>query len=414
MDSTVYRYAVIGGGLAAASAVQGIRNIDPEGSLVIICEESRLPYHRPPLTKGLLLGKKKPEDIYCKKGTFYQENKIEVLKGTAATGLNPATRFITLSDGRAISYERALLATGSRARRLNLPRAELMGVTTIRTLDDALGLLSAMKEVRQAVVIGGSFIGAESAAALAQNGIQTTMIFPEDRMLERLVDVDFGQFLLSLYQKHGVTIRSNTKPVRYKGSGRVEAVITDKGEEIRADLVILGVGAMLNNGLAREAGLTMSNDGGVCVDEFLRTSAERVFAAGDIAEYPDPTFKRRLRVEHWDTALRQGQTAGRNMAGAKEPYTSLPHYFSTLFDCGFSVWGDFTRWEKTIKSEEFGRSGSYICYLEGGYLSGILAFDPVQKEEEEAIEKLVKRRIQQAEIQALTKKDLGSFRERIG
>jgi 3-phenylpropionate/trans-cinnamate dioxygenase ferredoxin reductase subunit len=413
MDRDGYRYVIIGGGLAAASAAEGIREADPKGSVVIIGQEDRHPYHRPPVSKGILLGSKKPEDTFCKPAEFYKDHKIELETGVSGRSLDPAGRTVAFSDGSVLSYERLLLATGSRAKTLPLPGADLKGIHTLRTLDDALTLVTAMKDARHAAVIGGSYIGAETASALAQNGIQTTMIFPESRLLEGLTDKDFGKHLRSLYDKNQVKILTRQKPVRFQGEGRVGSVLTDGQEEILADLVITGVGAEPNTGLAREAGLRMTRDGGICTDALLQSSEEHIFVAGDIAEYPDPTFEKRLRLEHWETALLQGKAAGKNMAGAGEPYTALPHYFSTLFECGFSVWGDFSQWDQTMIKGEMGLSGASIFYLEKGRLCGILEFEPVEKEEAEVIESLVRKRLSLQEVEALVRKEAASLRDSV-
>jgi 3-phenylpropionate/trans-cinnamate dioxygenase ferredoxin reductase subunit len=413
MDRESYRYVILGGGLAAASAAEGIRETDSNGSVVIIGQEDRHPYHRPPVSKGILLGSKKPEDTFCKPVEFYRDNKIELETGISAESMDPARKTVTLSDGRTLVYERLLLATGSRARKLSLPGSDLKGIYALRTLDDALTLVAAMKDARNAVVIGGSYIGAETASALTQNGIQTTMIFPEGRLVEGLTDRDFGGYLHSLYEKNHVKILTGLKPARFQGQGRVESVLTDRQEEIPADLVVTGVGAELNTALARDAGLTMAQDGGICADACLQSSQEHFFVAGDIAEYPDPTFERRLRLEHWETALLQGKTAGKNMAGAGEPYTALPHYFSTLFECGFSVWGDFSQWDQTLLKGEMGLAGASIFYLEKGRLCGILQFEPVEKEEAEEIERLVRKRPPLTEVEALVRKEAKSLRDSI-
>lgn len=411
MDKKAYRYVIVGGGLAAASAAEGIREVDPKGSAIIIGEESRPPYHRPPVSKGILLGSKKPEDTSCKSEAFYRDNNIVLLTGVSARGLDPAGRTVSLSDGRTLSYERLLLATGSRARRLAIPGADLKGIHTLRTLDDALTLVAAMKSASNALVIGGSYIGAESASALAQNGIRTTMVFPESRLLETLTDEALARHLYSLYDKHGVSILTRRKPTRFKGQGHVTCAVTDENEDIPADLVVMGVGGELNTGLAREAGLEMNRDGGIRTDSMLQSSREHIFAAGDVAEYPDATFQKRLRMEHWETALLQGKAAGRNMAGAAEPFDALPHYFSTLFECGFSVWGDFSQWDQTLLKGEMGRSGSSIFYLQKGGLCGILQFEPVEKEEAKVIDSLVRKRPPLREVEALVRQDAASLRD---
>jgi 3-phenylpropionate/trans-cinnamate dioxygenase ferredoxin reductase subunit len=380
---------------------------------MIVGHEARPPYHRPPVSKGILLGAKRPEDTLCKPKEFYPDNKIALATGVSGTKLDPVGRTVSLSNQKVVSYEKLLLATGSRARRLDLPGGNLMGIQTLRTLDDALDLVDAMERTRAAVVIGGSYIGAETASAFAQRGIQTTMIFPEGRLLENLTAPDFGQHLHSLYESNGVKIRTGQKPLRFKGTGRVESVITDHNEEIPAERVVMGVGAQLNTGLAREAGIKMCPDGGIWADATLQTSQEHIFVAGDIAEYPDPTFEKRLRLEHWEAALLQGKTAGRNMAGAGEPYDALPHYFSTLFECGFSVWGDFSQWDHTLLKGQMGSPGSSIFYLKKGRLCGILQFEPVEKEEAEVIDRLVKKRMALVEVEALVQANAKSLRNSV-
>lgn len=413
MVTESYRYVIVGGGLAAASAAEGIREKDRDGSLIIIGQEARAPYHRPPVSKGILLGSKKPEETACKAEDFYRDNQVVLRTGVTGGSIDPTARTIALSDGSTLSYERMLLATGASARHLQIPGVDLKGVRTLRTLDDALSLVDAMKDARSAVVIGGSYIGAESASALAQKGVRTTMVFPESRLLEALTDKDLGRYLHGLFEERRVAILTGRKPTRFNGQGRVESVTTDRNEELPADLVILGIGAELNTGLAREAGLKMAGDGGVWADAQLRSSREEIFLAGDIAEYPDPTFEKRLRLEHWETALLQGKTAGRNMAGAGEPFEGLPHYFSTLFDCGFSVWGDLSNWDQTLLKGEMGRSGSSILYLEAGRLAGILQFEPVEKEEAEAIESVVRKRPTLSDVEALVRKEAETIRDSI-
>jgi 3-phenylpropionate/trans-cinnamate dioxygenase ferredoxin reductase subunit len=413
LATDAFRYVIIGGGLAAASAAEGIREVDSDGSVLIVGGERRPPYHRPPLSKGILLGTKKPEDTACKPDAFYRDKRIVLEIGVAAKRVDPSARTVVLNDGRVLSYDRLLLATGSRAKRLQLPGVDLDGVYTLRTLDDSLALLNAIKAARAAVVIGGGYIGAETASALAQNGVPTTMVFPEDRLLEALTDTDLGGSLHSLFERHQVSILARRRPTRINGKGRVASVTTDHKEDLPADLAILGVGAELNTGLAREAGLRMAGDGGVWVDGLLRSSQEHIFVAGDIAEYPDPTFERRLRLEHWEAALLQGKAAGRNMAGAGEPYSGLPHYFSTLFGCGFSIWGDLSNWDRTLCKGETGVSGSSIFYMESGRLAGILQFEPVDKEEAAVIERLVRKRPPLAEVEALARSRFGTLRESV-
>ncbi|MBN1580599.1 MAG: FAD-dependent oxidoreductase, partial [Anaerolineae bacterium] len=213
----------------------------------------------------------------------------------------------------------------------------------------------------------------EVAASLAQLGAQVTMVFPESRLLERVVPEALSHHLHLKYGAHGVHILNGTKPVRFERDKRVERVLLDNGEMPPVDLVVMGVGIRLNTDMARAAGLNMDESDAVIVNELLQTSDPDIYAAGDIAAWPDPTFGRRLRVEHWDVAWHQGFRAGRNMAGESKPYRTLPYFFSDLFDLSFEAWGGLTNWDRTILRGTL-ESGSFAYYyFDRGKITGVLA-----------------------------------------
>jgi len=369
-----YKYAIIGGGLAGQRAGDGIRKVDTEGDVILVTAESHAPYQRPPLSKGYLRGEEGLDKVYLKEETYYARNGIEVVSGVRANAVDPAARRVMLDDGRTLGYEKLLLATGSRAWRLPISGNDLPGVFALRTIEDADAIREAAQESERALVVGGSFIGSEVAASLAQLGLGVTMVFLESRLLEAIVPDELSTWLHNKYEANGVRILPNATLECLRGcEGVKRAVIrNDESHILEVDLVVMGVGVRLNTEMAQGAGLEMAEDGGVVVDAHLRTSAPSIYAAGDIAAWPDPTFGKRLRVEHWDVARRQGLRAGRNMAGDPKPYTALPYFFSDLFDLSFEVWGDLTTWDQTVLRGSLDEGSFAFYYFHQGSMVGVL------------------------------------------
>jgi 3-phenylpropionate/trans-cinnamate dioxygenase ferredoxin reductase subunit len=386
-----YKYVIIGGGLAGQRAGDGIRKVDTEGTIALVTSERHMPYQRPPLSKDYLVGKEGLDHVYLKEDAYYAQNNIEVISGVRATEVDPTARSVTLDNGRVLGYEKLLLATGGRAWRLPIPGNDLPGVFTLRTIEDTDGIREAAGSGKRALVLGGSFIGSEVAASLAQLGLSVTMVFPEARLLERIMPDEPSAFLHAKYEANGVHILTGTKPERLEGNGKVERVKLDNGETLEVDLVVMGVGIRLNTELARDAGLKLGDKGAVIVDEYLRTSAPNIYAAGDIAAWPDPTFGKRLQVEHWNVARGQGLRAGRNMAGEEKPYRTLPYFFSDLFDLGFEVWGDLTAWDQTVLRGTLEGGSFALYYFDQGKMVGVLAASRPD-EERKPMQALVKAR----------------------
>jgi len=367
-----YPYVIIGGGLAGGRACEGIRRVDSDGPVLLITAEPHRPYQRPPLSKEYLAGKVGLEKVYLQDEGYYSRQGIEILSGTMVTHLDRAERTLTLDDDRVVGYERLLLATGGSAIRLPLPGADLAGVHTLRTIDDADRIRQDAADARRMLIIGGSFIGSEVASSLSQQGIEGTMVFLEGRLLERVVPAELSLHLTRMYTEHGVRVLPGVKPLRLEGDGRVQRAVLDNGETLNVDLVVMGVGIRLNTALARQAGLELGERDAVVVDEFLRTSDPAIYAAGDIAAWPDPNLGR-LRVEHWDVARAQGLRVGRNMAGEERPYTALPYFFSDLYDLSFEVWGDLSRWDATVQRGELDGGPFTFFYFRQGQMVGALA-----------------------------------------
>lgn len=368
-----YKYLIIGGGLAGGRAVGGIRQVDEEGSVALVTQESHWPYERPPLSKKYMRQDVGLDRVYVEDASYYDENNVDVLTGLRADDLDPEERVVTLEDGRELRYETLLLATGGYAWRLPIPGKDLENVFTLRTIEDSDNIREAGGEEKHALIMGGSFIGSEVAASLRQLGTRVTMIFPESRLLERIVPVELSDLIFAVYRDEGIDVFPNTVSEGMEGDGRVERATLDNGETIDVDLVVMGVGIRLYTELADQAGLELNENGAIIVDEYLRTSDPDIYAAGDVAAWPDPTFEKRLRVEHWDVARRQGRRAGKNMAGEEEAYTALPYFFSDLFDLSFEVWGNLSSWDETVVRGSLEEGSFAYYYFDEGQLVGVLS-----------------------------------------
>ncbi len=385
-----YQYMIIGGGMAGGSAVDAIREVDSQGTLILITQEPHRPYERPPLSKDFLMGKADLRDVYLEPPAYYDEHAVVIRSGAPVNEINPDAQSVTLDDGSTVHYQTLLLATGGSARRLAMPGNALPGIFTLRTIEDAEHIRRAAEQGKRALVLGGSFIGAEVASSLAQSGVKVTMVYPDDYLLQGIAPHDLSLYLQKLYTERGVHLLPRTTVERFNGQEVVAQAVLDNGETLDVDLVVMGVGIRLNTGLARKAGLEMDDQEGVIVDELLRTSDPHIYAAGDIAAWPDPTFGR-LRVEHWDVAKNQGRRAGLNMAGAREPYTTLPYFFSDLFDLSFEAWGNLKSWDTTVLRGSL-ESGSFAyVYYDARRMVGVLAVG-LPDEERDAMQALVRAR----------------------
>ena len=370
MADQTYAYIIVGGGLAGASAVEGIRERDKSGSVLLLGAEKHLPYDRPPLSKKLWFGKKKVEDIFLHDQSFYDQNDVTVATGVTVMSLDANQKTITTNNGKKYRYQKLLLATGGVPRKLSVPGGDLEGICYYRTLDDYLRLRAESKEGKSAIVIGGGFIGSEIAAALHTNKIKVTMIFPDPYLVNRIFPESLGRALQDQYRSRGITVLANEKPASFrKKDGRFVTRI-ESGKEIESDMVIAGIGIAPSLDLPRKAGLQTAN--GIIVDEYLQASLPGIYAAGDIAFFPYQALGKQVRVEHWDNALNQGKWAGRNMAGAHEPYTYMPYFFSDLFEFGYEAVGDVNAELETFADWQKENETGVIYYLKDGKVRGAM------------------------------------------
>ncbi|HEY1279145.1 MAG TPA: FAD-dependent oxidoreductase [Acidimicrobiales bacterium] len=328
--------AIVGASLAGAKAAEGAREAGYEGRIVLIGDERRCPYERPPLSKAVLRGDADPATAQVHPDDFYATHDIEVVTDTV-TGLDAERRILRLARDESLPFDTAVLATGAQPRPLSVPGAGLEGVHYLRTLDDSLRLQGAIRAGGRVAVVGAGWIGSEVAASARQMGADVVLIEPAPTPLHRVLGATLGQVFAQLHADHGVTLRLGTGVRELGGTSTVEEVVLDDGSVEQADIVVAGVGVVPRVGLAADAGLTVDN--GVVVDPYLETSLSGLYAAGDIANAWHPHYGRHLRVEHWANALHQGYAAGCNAAGRHDAYERLPYFFSDQYDLGMEYIG---------------------------------------------------------------------------
>jgi NADPH-dependent 2,4-dienoyl-CoA reductase/sulfur reductase-like enzyme len=360
-----HTYLIVGGGMSGDSAVRGIREVDERGSIAMLCAEEHYPYNRPPLTKGLWKGQ--PEEQIWRDTPGLG---ADLYLRRRAVALDAGRQTVTDDRGEAYSYDQLLLATGGTPKRLPFGGDD---VNYFRTFDDYRRLREESGRAQRFVVIGGGFIGAEIAAALGMNGKQVTMLFPEAGIGGLVFPAPLARFLNGYYKEKGVDVRPGELAAGYEHKGTARVVRTKSGTMIEGDGVIAGLGIAPNVDLAKGAGLQVDN--GVVVDEYLRTTDPRVFAAGDVASFYNPALGRRLRVEHEDNANMMGQAAGRNMAGRMEPYHHLPFFYSDLFDLGYEAVGELNSAMETVEDWKEPFHEGVVYYLRDGRVRGVLLWN---------------------------------------
>lgn len=361
-----YPYIIIGAGMTAAAAVRGIREVDSEGAIAVLGREPYAPYQRPPLSKGLWLGKS-VDDIWCDMPTYH----VDVYLSCEVTSIDRDYRTVSNTGGETFRYDNLLLATGGAVRQL--PET-VDGLIYYRTLDDFHDLHAVAKQGVHVAVIGGGFIGSEVAAALAQNGCRVTMFFPDASIGAHIYPAGLARFLDNYYRAKGVELFNEDSVTAVAQQEDGYRLSTQSGQMVDADAVVVGIGVEPDTALAKAANLTVNN--GIIVDEFLCTNDAAIFAAGDVANFHNPALDQRMRVEHEDNAVSMGKIAGKNMAGKRIAYTHLPYFYSDLFDFGYEAVG---RLDARLDMVEAWHGENYskgvVYYCEMGRVCGVLLWN---------------------------------------
>jgi NADPH-dependent 2,4-dienoyl-CoA reductase/sulfur reductase-like enzyme/nitrite reductase/ring-hydroxylating ferredoxin subunit len=354
---------IVGGGAAGFAAAEMLRRRNFTGKITILSSDSAPPVDRPNLSKDFLAGTAPEDWLPLRPGNFYNEADIELRLDTAVTKIDPRQKTVT-SDKGEFTYDRMLLATGAEPVRLPIPGADLPHVSVLRTLADCRRIITLTKNAKQAVVIGASFIGLEIAASLRKRGIAVQVVAPEKLPMERTLGPDIGAFIKKLHQDNGVTFHLENTVVRIE-AGRVEL---KSGPTLAADLVCVGVGVKPRTQLAEQAGLAL--DHGVLVNEYMETSVQDIFAAGDIARFPD-RFGGKIRVEHWVAAERQGQTAALNMLGERQKHDAVPFFWSQHYDVPINYVGHAESWDRIEIDGRIEDSDCLVRYIKNGMVKAV-------------------------------------------
>lgn len=385
-----YKYVILGGGVAAGYAAQEFvaQGLRP-GELCIISAEASAPYERPPLSKQYLAGRKDHADILINDEEFYQEHGITLHLKTTVTRADLEGRVLHTRQGGRIGFEKLLIATGSQARQLNIPNADLEGIFYLRTDDDAAHILDAYRsqDVREVLVVGGGYIGMEVSAVLAAVGMNVSIVFPEERLMERWFTPAMSLFFEKYYQKRGVALLPNCKPVRFHGADRVESVMLSTGEILRVDAVVAGIGVKPELKLFQNTPLNLQYGQGIAVNKYLETNLPGIWAAGDVASYYDTLFDKRRRIEHWQNAVNQGRHAARAMlSGRREMFMQIPYFFSDIFDLSYEFWGDIEGHDQVIHRGDLGSASFSVWWLRQGAVIAAFVMDRPNEERELAPE----------------------------
>jgi 3-phenylpropionate/trans-cinnamate dioxygenase ferredoxin reductase subunit len=366
-----YKYLIVGGGMTAAAALEGIREIDSTGSIGLFGAEPDAPYDRPPLSKALWKGK--AVDTIWRK---MDGKHLEMHLGRVVKEIDPRRKQVVDDQGKAFTYEKLLLATGGRPRQLPFGGDRII---YFRTLADYRRLRGLAETGRRFAVIGGGFIGSEIAAALALAGREVFMLFPGKDVGDRIFPKGLAQFVSRYYEKKGVKVLGDERVTSLEARGEQHSLKTSTGRELVVDAVVAGVGLEPNVELAQSLGLKIDN--GIVANEFLCTSEPDIHAAGDVASFENPALGKRMRVEHEDNANAMGRCAGRNMAGKREAYRHLPFFYSDLFELGYEAVGEPDSRLETFEDWKKPNEEGVIYYLKNRRVRGVLLWNVWEKVE---------------------------------
>jgi NADPH-dependent 2,4-dienoyl-CoA reductase/sulfur reductase-like enzyme/nitrite reductase/ring-hydroxylating ferredoxin subunit len=377
------RIVIVGGGAAGFAAAEMLRRQEYSGSIVMLSHEAAAPVDRPNLSKDYLAGNAPEDWVPLRPDDFYAEAKIDLRLNIEVTAIETDARQVVTSDGETIPYDRLLLATGAEPVRLPIPGMDQPHVHVLRSLADSRAIIASADGARRAVVIGASFIGLEAAASLRARNIEVHVVGLEQRPMERVLGPELGDFVRALHEEHGVIFHLGDTVTAIDG----KHATLKSGSVIEADLVVVGVGVRPRLELAEKAGLAV--DRGVTVNAYLETSIPGIYAAGDIARWPDPHSLQTIRVEHWVVAQRQGQTAARNMLGQREPFHAVPFFWSQHYDVPINYVGHAEKWDEITVNGDISGKDCLLQYKSNGRALAVASIyrDIASLEAELAMEK---------------------------
>jgi 3-phenylpropionate/trans-cinnamate dioxygenase ferredoxin reductase subunit len=353
------RLVVIGGGQAAVQAIQTLRQGGFAGSIALVGDEPHLPYQRPPLSKKYLAGALERDRLHLRPATFYAAREVDLHLGVRAQELDVSSGRVRLADGQSLAYDRLLLATGSRPRRLGVPGADLPGIHYVRTIDDVDAIRAELSPGARVVIVGAGYIGLEIASVLVELGFSVTMLEAADRVLSRVMCAETARFFADYHAAHGVAIRCATQVAELRGRDSVTAVVSANGESFACDVVIVGIGIVPNVELALHAGLPCDN--GIRVDACARTREPRIVAAGDCTNQPHPFVGRSVRLESVNNAIEQAKAAAASVLGQEQPFADVPWFWSDQYDLKLQIAGVAIDYDQVVQRGDM-RTHSFATY----------------------------------------------------
>ena len=361
---------IIGCGQAGGQAAASLRQEKYEGPITMIGQEPYIPYQRPPLSKQYLSGEQEKEKLSLRQESFYSEKEINLMLETSVLSLDPNKKELQLENDETVTYDKLLIATGGRPRKLEVDGHTLKGIHYLRNIDDVDAIKTQMNTSQNLVIVGGGYIGLEVASVAIKRGLTVSVLEMESRILERVTTEEMSAFYHQLHTDEGVNILTSTQAKAFKGSETVESVVCGD-HEIPADLVIVGIGILPNTEMAEAAGLKTNN--GLVVDEHCRTSNEHIFAAGDCTNHPNPILNRRLRLESVPNAMEQGRVAASNMLGGSKSYASMPWFWSDQYDLKLQIAGLPFEADRQVVRGDVAAAKFAVFHLKGDLLQAVEA-----------------------------------------
>jgi len=373
-------YLIIGSGVAGYNALKELLTLRPKAKIVMITSDRYYPYDRPPLSKDYLKGKIDKEMLFFEPEDFYKRDNLEVILKKKVEKIDTEDKVAILEDGDNISFNKALIATGGSPRKLGINGENLRGVHYLRTLDDADGIKSEISKGKNAVIIGGGFIGIEVASSLTMLGVRTTVIEVMPYIWSTFVDEKISNFIQKYFETKGVQFILNESVKEIEGDERVKAVVLNSGKKLNADFVVIAVGIKPNVEIAQQSSINVNN--GIVVNEYLQTNHPDIYAAGDVANILDPISGKRRRIEHWNNAEYSGKLAARNMLGRNESYNFISSIWSDIFDLHIESAGDTRDYDEYVIRGKFQleKPKFSVIYIKGGVVKGYLAINRNVKE----------------------------------